>query len=327
MPAVLIGEDQRIIHGNLAFSDLLGVDNIGRHFVHAFRHPDIIEAIERVWSTREKSKAQYLGKDGIRETTFDVHVSAVGNSVLVTMLDRTEVETVGRMRSDFIANVSHELRTPLTSLMGFIETLRGAARDDAKARDRFLEIMSQEAGRMTRLVDELMTLSRLEAVARQRPNADVSLNAVFMAAKDALTPIAQAAETEFALNCPADAVIVRGDAPQLQQVFTNLLENAVKYGGKGKKVQITITGGAYQPQLRQTGVEVSVRDFGDGIAEHHISRLTERFYRVDNHRSREVGGTGLGLAIVKHIVQRHRGRLDIQSALGQGTIVRIFLPQ
>lgn len=327
MPAVVIGADLRIIHANQSFTELFGADSLGRHFIYAFRHPDVIDTIERVTLERSAAQTQFLGKDGTRETTFDVHVRPVGDGVLVTLMDRTEVETVARMRSDFIANVSHELRTPLTSLMGFIETLRGAARDDAKARDRFLEIMAHEAGRMTRLVDELMTLSRLEAVERQRPSTEVSLNAVLKDASDALTPIAQAAGTALTLSTPPESVKVRGDAAQLQQVFTNLFENALKYGGGGKKVEISVIGGVYQPQLRQTGVEISVRDFGEGIESHHIARLTERFYRVDNHRSREVGGTGLGLAIVKHIVQRHRGRLDIKSTLGQGTIVRVFLPQ
>lgn len=324
MPVVLIGADQRIIHANKAFSEIFSADFAGRHFVSAIRHPAVIEAVEQVLTGQATATATYAGRDGSRDTVYDVTVRPMEADVLVTLIDRSEAEAVGRMRSDFIANVSHELRTPLTALMGFIETLRGAARNDVKARDRFLGIMEQEAGRMTRLVDELLTLSRLEGVARRRPTEKISLTTVLNNATAALAPIAQTAQVALHLVCPAEPVMVAGDAAQLQQVFTNLIENALKYGAKGGRVDITLSGVSGHPQK---AVVVQVRDYGDGIAAHHIPRLTERFYRVDSHRSRALGGTGLGLAIVKHIINRHQGRLKIESALGEGTTVSVILPQ
>ena len=327
LPAVLIGADQRIIHANKAFSEIFAADYAGRHFVSAIRQPAVIEAVEQVLTGAATATATYAGREGSRDTVYDVFVRPIETDVLVTLIDRSEAEAVGRMRSDFIANVSHELRTPLTALMGFIETLGGAARNDAKARDRFLGIMAQEAGRMTRLVDELLTLSRLEGVARRRPTEKISLTSVLRSATDALTPIAQKAQVSLHLFCPTEPVMVVGDAAQLQQVFTNLIENALKYGDKGGRVDISLSDGLAHDQTPADAVVVQVRDYGDGIAAHHIPRLTERFYRVDSHRSRALGGTGLGLAIVKHIINRHRGRLKIESTLGQGTTISVLLPE
>lgn len=326
LPAALIGPEQRITHTNSAFSAIFGGDYIGRHVITAIRQPSVLEAIELVLKGQGEAHASYLGREGSRDTSYDIIVRAVGKNALVSLIDRTEAEAIGRMRSDFIANVSHELRTPLTALMGFIDTLQGAARDDATARDRFLTIMAQEADRMTRLVDELMTLSRLEGSERQRPATQVSLGAVLTSAQAALMPIAKAAKIKLEVNIGAVDVVVTGDASQLQQVATNLIENAIKYGSKSGKIIVTLGRIAEQPQLRGQGVTLTVQDFGCGIASHHIPRLTERFYRVDSHRSREVGGTGLGLAIVKHIVNRHGGKLEIKSEISRGTTVSVILP-
>jgi len=327
LPAALIGANQRITCVNDGFRALFGEDTEGRHFITAIRQPAVIEAIEAVLQGGLPTASTYLGREATRETTFDVRVKGVEADVLITFSDRTEVETVGRMRSDFIANVSHELRTPLTALMGFIETLRGAARNDAAARERFLQIMEQEAGRMTRLVDELMTLSRLEGTERTRPTDIVAVDAVLLAAKAGLEPIARNADVTLTVTIPSEPVLIRGDFTQLQQVFTNLIENALKYGAKGKRIDVTLHAPSHQPLLRGTGVVVSVQDYGEGIAAHHIPRLTERFYRVDSHRSRSVGGTGLGLAIVKHIINRHRGRLKVESDTGEGAKFSVILPE
>jgi two-component system phosphate regulon sensor histidine kinase PhoR len=218
-----------------------------------------------------------------------------------------------------VANVSHELRTPLTALLGFIETLRGAARDDAVARERFLGVMEREAARMNRLVSDLLQLSRVEAAERVRPADPVDLAQVLAMTLTAVRPLAEAAGVELVFDAPG-SLVVPGDADQLTQVFQNLIENAVKYGGAGKRVTITLSQG-------DRGAEVAVRDLGEGIAAIHIPRLTERFYRVDSHRSREKGGTGLGLAIVKHIVNRHRGRLVIDSSEGKGSTFTVILPE
>jgi len=327
VPAALIALDQRIIHVNAAFEAVVGGGHLDRNFITALRQPAVIEAIENTMAGIAPRPATYLGRDGNRDTIYDVFARDIGDGVLLTLIDRTQAVDAEQMRSDFIANVSHELRTPLTAMIGFIETLRGAARDDPDARARFLGIMDQEAGRMTRLVDELMSLSRLEATGRMRPTEIVSLNAVLKAAQDSLMPIAQAANMSLKLCCPNEIVDVSGDAAQIQQVVTNLIENALKYGRSGGTVHVTLDSIADQPLLRAEGATISVRDDGDGIPAHHIPRLTERFYRVDSHRSREVGGTGLGLAIVKHIINRHRGRLKIESEIGQGTMVSVILPR
>jgi len=233
--------------------------------------------------------------------------------VLVSFEDLTEREQAAQMRRDFVANVSHELRTPLTAMLGFVETLRGAARDDPAARDRFLGIMGAEAGRMARLVEDLLSLSRVEQDERVRPTAPVELGRLVTQTVASLEPLAEASGLDFDVRLPAEEVVVPGDVSQLRQVVSNLLENALKYGKGGERVEVTVGDPRPEPTLRGPGVRLVVRDFGEGIESHHIARLTERFYRVDKHRSREIGGTGLGLAIVKHIVNRHRGRLRIES--------------
>ena len=326
IPAALIGSDHRIVQINKAFETVVGEDHVGRHFVTSMRQPAVIEAIEQAMEGQNSSPATYHGRDGSRDTIYDVFANRMDQGILLTLIDRTEAKAAGQMRSDFIANVSHELRTPLTAITGFIETLQGAARDDKAAQTRFLGIMAQEAGRMTRLVDELMSLSRLEGAERIRPTDDVNLKVVVQAAHESLMLLAQTAKVSLVVKYPATAVQVTGDAAQLQQVVTNLIENALKYASHSGEIEVNLGAIADQPTLRARGAILTVRDYGEGIASHHIPRLTERFYRVDSHRSRAVGGTGLGLAIVKHIVNRHRGRLKIESEAGQGTTVSVILP-
>ena len=239
--------------------------------------------------------------------------------------DITEREQAGQMRRDFVGNVSHELRTPLTALIGFIETLRGPARDDAAARDRFLGIMEGEASRMNRLVGDLLSLNRVESEERVRPKEQVDLTAHLSSTLKTLVPVAKARGVQMTLEAPENPVSVTGDPDQLQQVFTNLVENAVKYGGDEVRVVLSFTG--RDPAVRAPAARVQVIDNGPGIDPVHLPRLTERFYRADSHRSREMGGTGLGLAIVKHIINRHRGRLRVESDLGQGSVFTVILPE
>jgi len=227
------------------------------------------------------------------------------------------------MRRDFVANVSHELRTPLTALLGFIETLRNAAQDDPAARDRFLAIMEREAGRMNRLIRDLLHLSRVEAQERVRPTERVDLAAVIASAVAALRPQADGLGVRIAVDAGKGPWVVTADPDQMAQVFTNLIENAVKYGGSGGEVTVALRHDALPAG---PAVRADVADRGEGIDPLHIPRLTERFYRVDGHRSREKGGTGLGLAIVKHIVNRHRGRMKIDSARGKGSTFSVILP-
>jgi two-component system phosphate regulon sensor histidine kinase PhoR len=231
------------------------------------------------------------------------------------------------MRSDFVANASHELRTPLASLSGFIETLQGPARSDAPARDRFLAIMKEQATRMARLIDDLLSLSRIEQKAHIHPDNAVDLGALVRQVADGLSPLAHEREVEVKIADQASSLLVPGDRDELIRVFENLIENALKYGAPGRRVDITLVrepaNGAKEGAKEAV---VSVRDYGPGIAPEHLPRLTERFYRVDISESRAQGGTGLGLALVKHILNRHRGRLVIESTPGAGATFAVRLP-
>ncbi|WP_328795551.1 sensor histidine kinase [Jannaschia marina] len=229
------------------------------------------------------------------------------------------------MRRDFVANVSHELKTPLTAVSGFIETLQGPARSDAAARERFLGLMAKEVTRMNRLVGDLLSLSRLEGQSRKRPTERLDLSALVGEALSTLRPGAEAMGVTLEAEVPPEA-IAPGDRDQLTQVLTNLVENGIKYGAHPGSVRVAITAVAREPVIKGPAWRITVTDAGGGIPPEHVPRLTERFYRVDTGRSREQGGTGLGLAIVKHIVNRHRGRLRIESTVGQGTEISVTLP-
>lgn len=328
MPALAIAADEQIIALNSAAQTLLGMEAQGRHFITVLRQPVVVEAVETCLAQATATTAQYQTRENGSDRTYAVTAKPVGSTgvALVTFQDTTLVTAAGQMRRDFVANVSHELRTPLTALMGFIETLRGPARDDAPARARFLEIMTGETERMNRLVGDLLSLSRVEADERVAPTQRVDVVAVLSATLRNVTPLADDADVTLVSDMPDHSVIVTGDMDQLQQVFTNLIANAIKYGGQGNKVSVTLKEHAHHPALRARGISVCIADEGPGIAARHLPRLTERFYRVDGHRSREQGGTGLGLAIVKHILNRHRGRLKITSEVGQGSEFKVILP-
>ncbi|MGX0901948.1 two-component system phosphate regulon sensor histidine kinase PhoR [Roseovarius sp. MBR-79] len=329
--ALLIGPDERIHAANAAAREMLGPGIEGRHFLTALRQPDVLDAIEQTGRDGQARRTTYQTSEGGRDSTFQVHVAHVdagasARGVLVAFEDLTEREQAAQMRRDFVANVSHELRTPLTALIGFIETLQGPARHDQAAIDRFLAIMGREAARMERLVHDLLSLSRVEGEERIRPREPVDLAGIIGTVMTMLRPLAHESGSAMKFS-GGQGFVVPGNADQLQQVFTNLLENAIKYGGQGNQVEITLEHHARDATLRMPAIVASVRDHGPGIDPLHIPRLTERFYRVDTHRSREMGGTGLGLAIVKHIVNRHRGRLRIASEPGQGSTFSVILPR
>ncbi|MDE9448992.1 PAS domain-containing protein [Aliiroseovarius sp. Z3] len=329
VPVLVVGRDQRITAQNDGAAGIFEIDLVGRHVATAIRQPALLEAIEAVLSGAAQADARLVVSKHGREVLYDVHLAklASDHSVLLTFLDVSPHEEAGQMRSDFVANVSHELRTPLTALSGFIETLRGPARNDPDARARFLDIMEREAGRMNRLVTDLLSLSRVEDMGRMRPTDLVELDQVILMIVNALSPAAKERNVEVRFHSDAgQPTIVVGDRDQLTQVFTNLTENAIKYGRKGGTVQITMKIEPMVPVFKGPGLVVTVQDEGEGIDPKHLGRLTERFYRVDNHRSRELGGTGLGLAIVKHIVNRHRGRLRIESTPGSGSCFTVLLP-
>ncbi len=327
---VLIGPDERVRHANPPARALLGEGMEGRHYIAVLRHPVLLDCIEAALSRGEVARGEYPASGTAPRETYRVQAAPVagegGHAVVLSFEDVTHLHEADQIRRDFVANVSHELRTPLTALMGYVETLRGAARDDARAREVFLQRMQAETGRMNRLVGDLLSLSRVESDERVRPTAPVDLSALLHAAAQSLAPLAGSLQVKLVLEGVESPHEVPGDGDQLVQVFSNLIENAIKYGARPGTVTVRLSGPAHEPALRGPAVRIDVHDEGEGIDPIHIPRLTERFYRVDSHRSREMGGTGLGLAIVKHIVNRHRGRLRISSTPGQGSCFSVILP-
>jgi two-component system phosphate regulon sensor histidine kinase PhoR len=333
LPSLAIDGTERIIAANNEALLLIGHQAKGHNYVTILRQPALLDAIELTLNDGRSRRTQYLSNDGAHDTTFRVSCRAApgvgqGGAVvtLLTFEDISHIEQAGQMRRDFVTNVSHELRTPLTALMGFIETLRGPASNDPTASARFLGIMHDEAERMNRLVGDLMSLNRVEGDERVRPTQSVVLNNIIRSTIHTLQPLASEANVDFEIEFPDVPVQIIGDADQLTQVFTNIVGNAIKYGGSGGRITVRMTTSAREPVLRAAGVRIQIIDYGIGIEPLHLPRLTERFYRADNHRSRDLGGTGLGLAIVKHIISRHRGRLRIESELGKGSTFTVILP-
>ncbi|MBN2907217.1 MAG: PAS domain-containing protein [Rhodobacteraceae bacterium] len=331
LPALLIGRDERVRAMNPLAEAMFGAAGVGRHYVTALRQPALLDCVEEALRLGQVRRVRYLTTDVAREATYEVAASPLGpgaaEGVIVVFTDITEREQMGQIRRDFVANVSHELKTPLTALIGFIETLKGPARNDPAARDRFLDIMAREADRMNRLVSDLLSLSRVEAEERMRPETRIDVAALLRSAVQTLRPLAAESGVAMTLEGAEGAVHVLGDEDQMIQVFQNLIENGVKYGGSGGSLRVVLSQSPRELAFRGPGVRIDVIDRGEGFDPVHIPRLTERFYRVDSHRSREMGGTGLGLAIVKHIVNRHRGRFRIDSHLGQGSTFSVMLPE
>jgi len=251
---------------------------------------------------------------------------AAGGPIYILITDRTRERSIEKMRADFVANASHELRTPLASLIGFIETLRGPAADDAAAQQRFLSIMDEQAQRMQRVIADLLSLSRIEISEHQPPEQSLALAPLLQRIVAGMEPMLRESGSTIDVSIAGELPAVPADSDQLTQVFTNLLDNAIKYGRRGGRIAVTAMRAEGDPRFEAPGVLVSVADDGPGIPRAHIPRLTERFYRVDRGRSRAIGGTGLGLAIVKHVVNRQRGRLLIESVEGKGTVFMVWLP-
>ena len=328
---LVVDSRSRVVGANDAAEAFLGPIPSARPFVTVMRHPEVNAALDFVLEGAERARFNATlamqGRSLFCEVTVTPMTVEKRRGAAIAIEDRSRDEETEQMRRDFVANVSHELRSPLTALMGFIETLRGPARNDPAARDRFLDIMQREAGRMNRLIGDLLSLSRVEQDERRRPAEGVDLAALLRGVVATLSPSALAAGVKIRQAGTDQQVTVPGDTDQLVQVFHNLIENAVKYGGSGGEVGVTLERLEHEPVLRGPAWSVTVADRGEGIEPRHLPRLTERFYRVDTHRSREQGGTGLGLAIVKHIVNRHRGRLRIESEKGQGSRFVIMLPE
>ncbi|ACJ00623.1 ATP-binding protein [Rhodospirillum centenum] len=361
-PLILIDPDRRVAQANAAARTLFGDRMSGRDLAVSLRNPAVLEAVGQVLrggTSRSVEFALPLPVERVLEARVKPFrrpaASPAGPAdpgagteaaVLLTLHDITVLKRSEQMRADFVANASHELRTPLATLLGFIETLRGPARDDAEARDRFLGIMHDQAGRMSRLVNDLMSLSRIELDEHTPPSGTADVAEIVRKVVAMLELRAAARKIRLRVDGPDRLPPVVGDEDQLAQVFQNLIDNALKYGREQTEVTVALSvsdqpasgGGGGVPgalsavpvlpgRRRPTHlVAVAVIDRGDGIPRTHLPRLTERFYRVDPARSRALGGTGLGLAIVKHIVNRHRGRLAIDSEVGKGSTFTVLLP-
>ncbi|WP_187967946.1 ATP-binding protein [Aquibium microcysteis] len=323
-PLIVFDRHGMITNANAAARAAFGKLDAGTLLTLRFRTPELQGLVAQLLADAGgPSSGDYVEKVPI-ERWFRVAGAALGQGsglFVLVFKDQSEMRRIDRMRSDFIANASHELRTPLASIAGFVETLRGPARNDARARDQFLQIMQTQTGRMARLIDDLLSLSRLEMKSSSAPAEPLDLKALIDGVVDALRHLASESGVEIERVYPAEPVTLRGMRDELIQVFENLLENAIKYGQDGKRVVVTVERGQ-----GAAGPRVTVRDFGPGIPEEHIPRLTERFYRVDVDTSRTQKGTGLGLAIVKHILTRHDARLIIRSTLGEGASFTVQFP-
>jgi two-component system phosphate regulon sensor histidine kinase PhoR len=360
-PLLLIGQGREILWANQAAERQFGGRLTGRNLLAILRHPPLLAAIEAIRQGRELEHSDEtdldtpLRLDIGQETDYQavvvpLHADSMqrdadggvtslrarrDSELLILLRDVTAARRLDNLRSDFIANVSHELKTPLATLLGFIETMRGPAKDDPAAQERFLGIMHDQASRMTRMVSDLLSLSRIELHEHSRPRGTADLARVLGSVADGLGWKAQNRKIKLGLPDPDLLPCVPGDGDELTQVFQNLIDNALKYGREGTKVTVTasIVTDPVQLKSRLPGlrdpkgmVAIAIADQGDGIARQHLPRLTERFYRADAARSRDLGGTGLGLAIVKHIVSHHRGSLEIDSVMGQGSTFTVYLP-
>lgn len=331
-PVVVLEHEGQVLASNAPARAIAAGLTRGTPLWFALRITEVLDAVRAAVKTGEVQRQEFVQRvptDRWMEVVvvpvaLPESIAGRRDVVIVTLRDLTPLRRVEEMRADFVANASHELRTPLASLSGFIDTLQGPARDDTVARERFLAIMKEQATRMARLIDDLLSLSRIELKAHIQPTQAVDLAAIVRQVADGLQPLARERGVDVVIDAAADALPVRGDRDELIRLFENLIENALKYGASGGRVEIVL-----RLETGEDGGDatVAVRDYGPGIAPEHLPRLTERFYRVDTAGSRAQGGTGLGLALVKHILARHRGRLTIESVLGQGATFTARLPR
>jgi two-component system phosphate regulon sensor histidine kinase PhoR len=323
-PCFILARDGGVRYANDRAVSVFGIRQ-GDRLPFRMRYPELIAAFDRVVAGKGPQRVEFVERVPT-ERWFSAWFAALDETgrpetILLAIDDQSAARAMERMRADFVANASHELRTPLASLAGFIETLQGPAKDDGAARARFLGIMHDQATRMSRLINDLLSLSRVEMNAHVLPQGRADLVSVLGHVIDTMGPVAAENEVRIEAELPDAEVMITGDRDELVQVFDNLVENACKYGRAGGKVVVRLDA----PEHRGPAT-VSVIDFGPGIAPEHVPRLTERFYRVDADDSRRHRGTGLGLAIVKHIATRHRARLQIESTPGKGARFSIYFP-
>ena len=328
-PVILLDSELTVLSFNKAAIDIQPNLRPGEPIAFALRIPEVIDAVRAVAAVPGRRQVEYAERVPV-ERAVEAHISTIPGEngatafVVVMLRDLTQARRVEQMRVDFVANASHELRTPLASLLGFVETLQGPARNDTVAREKFLGIMRAQATRMSRLIEDLLSLSRIELNAHVRPDKPIDLVPIIGHIADTLAPLALERSVAVTIEKQAETLNVLGERDELIRVFENLVENAIKYGASGGRVEITLAAQARSGGRAEEAV-VTIRDHGPGIPAEHVPRLTERFYRVDVAQSREKGGTGRGLAIVKHIVARHRGRLTIESEVGEGSAFAVRL--
>jgi two-component system phosphate regulon sensor histidine kinase PhoR len=336
MPDAVVALDHNfvVMHFNAMFEDLFPRVRVQQPLSHVSRNPELNEAVERAVSSADPVVVDLFERVPV-ERRISATVSRLGGRdsrqtglpfLIISLRDMSEQDKLAQMRADFIANASHELRTPLASLRGFVETLQGPARDDVQARERFLGIMSSQANRMTRLIDDLLSLSRVEMRVHLRPRGIVELNEVAAYVAQALEPLAASSKIKIIVTKSESLIRIRGDRDEIVQVIQNLVHNAIKYGKENGRVEVAVSRvlDGTPPQPRAL---VAIADDGPGIAPEHLPRLTERFYRANAAASRDKGGTGLGLAIVKHIVIRHSGELRISSVVGTGSTFSLLFDE
>lgn len=326
---VLIERGGKISYANAPARVLVPRLQVGAHFANLFRAPTFVETVTKTLNDGKEREVSF-SLTGSRQH-FEARVARLPaeldpsgtGQVIVQIEDRTKAMMTDLMRQDFIANASHELRTPLASILGYVETLQGHAKDDSEAREQFLGIIDTQASRMQRLVDDLLSLSRIEMKEHVRPNEPCDVYALTRDSIEAMRPTAAKVEATLVDALPPDELCVPGDRDEILQVMHNLIDNALKYAGRGAEVRVA----AKDPDQKRPGMlGIAVSDTGPGIAAEDLLRLTERFYRVSVLQSRNKGGTGLGLAIVKHIVNRHGGELQIESTIGEGSCFTVWLP-
>ena len=331
-PVLVLDGRRCVIAANRSARDLFGIGRSGRDLAQSIRHPAVLAAVDTVTSG-VPVLIEEIELPVAVPRTFTLFAARLEDgsapdapAVIVALHDETRAKRAEQSRADFVANASHELRSPLSALIGFIETLRGPARSDEEAQERFLEVMRREALRMARLIEDLLSLSRVEINEHVPPRDRVDMAATLDEVAGILSGRASDREMELRLTIPDALPPVRGDTDQLHQVFHNLIDNTIKYGKPRTPVRISARAVERMPGSGGKAVAVTVSDEGDGIPSVSLPRVTERFYRIDEGRSRKLGGTGLGLAIVKHIVNRHRGYLRVESRVGEGSDFTVYLP-
>ena len=334
-PLILVDKQGKITFANANSEVLLPkILKVGNHISSTFRSPIFLETLEKVLTQNENIKLNFDANNPILKH-IEVHFvqlpldsySRTGGTILMSLVDQSESKMVDQMRSDFVSNASHELRTPLASIIGFIETIKGHAKSDKENRELFLSLMHDQAIRMQRLVDDLLSLSKLELQEKSPPLKTCNVNKIINKITESFLPLAKKYKVKLVNNLPSNITNIIGDETQIHQLFSNLIENSLKYSGEKSTVKVELIKKQKHIKIKNNMIGIQIVDNGKGIPAEHIYRLTERFYRVNEDLSRQRQGTGLGLSIVKHILNRHQGELIIESKINEGSKFTVWLPK